>query len=114
MQNSSDSLPLMVDRNPANYYLPSQEQREAPWLLVKFVNQWFNVIDLRIILRETRNIALSKLCNFGGYIQVLLSNFTSQDIERSLKIWTMTCGQNISFRTLKDSPLPATATKISK
>lgn len=44
----------MVDRNPDHYYVPSVDQEDTPWLLVSFVNQWFNVIDLKSILKENQ------------------------------------------------------------
>jgi hypothetical protein len=41
-------------RNRLLYYVPDKEHlsKDDPWLLISFENQWFNVIDLRDILKS--------------------------------------------------------------
>lgn len=47
----------LVIRDPNQYYVAERPQGvELPWLLVNFTNHWFNIIDLRAILKENKDL----------------------------------------------------------
>lgn len=43
-------------RNPAFYYESANKDGNKPWLLVRFENHWFNIIDLGSILNKHKSI----------------------------------------------------------
>jgi hypothetical protein len=59
-----------IQRNKLHHYIPYRGSQgpENPWLLIPFVNQWFNVIDIRKVKAEVEYLNPYKTSRLGGYI----------------------------------------------